>query len=195
MASSLTKRREPYKFMMGVAIAGMALLFLSLSCLYIIRKSGPNWNNFALPGIFWVSTGIILASSASLQMAANAFKKDKFIVYKWLMGATLALGVAFIATQIFGWKQVFDAGFAINKSAASAFLYTLSGLHILHIAGGIAYLGVTLSGALKRPGYVNSFVHSVNPPTQLRLKLVSIYWHFVDVLWIYLFLFLLYHHQ
>ncbi len=195
MASSLTKRREPYKFMMGVAIVGMALLFLSLSFLYIIRKSGSNWNNFALPNIFWVSTCIIIASSGTLQVAMQAFKKEQFLAYRWLIGATLSLGAAFIVTQILGWKQIFDSGFSINKSVASAFLYTLSGLHILHIAGGLIYLAVTLSGALKRPSYVDSFVYSVNPPTQLRLKLVSIYWHFVDALWIYLFLFLLYHHN
>ena len=82
----------------------------------------------------------------------------------------------------------------MHNNIAGAFLYTLSGLHILHILGGIIYLGVTFSHALKRVTYVDSFVYSVNPPTQLKLQMVSIYWHFIDILWIYLFVFLLYHH-
>ena len=195
MPSNLTKRREPFKFMMGVSIIGMSLLFLSLSFLYILRKSSTNWNNFELPSIFWVSTSIIVASSLTLQRAMKAFKKDDFQHYKWLIGVTLTLGAAFIITQIIGWKQVFEAGFNLSNSLASAFLLTLSGLHILHILGGIIYLAVTFTSALKKSTYVDAFVYSVNPPTQLRLQLVSIYWHFVDILWICLFLFLLYHHS
>ncbi len=130
-----------------------------------------------------------------MQAATKAFKKDQFYRYKWLMGATLGLGAAFIITQVLGWKQIFNAGFGMHNSVAGAFLYTLSGVHIVHIAGGIIYMAVTLSGALKRASYVDSFVYSVNPPTQLRLQLVSIYWHFVDALWLYLFLFLLYQHS
>jgi cytochrome c oxidase subunit III len=124
----------------------------------------------------------------------QAFKKDKFSSYKWLVGFTLALGTAFIVMQIFGWKQLFDTGIDMHTSMAGAFLYTLSGLHILHILGGIIYLGITFASALKKVTYVDSFVYSVNPPTQLRLQLVSMYWHFIDALWIYLFVFLLYHH-
>ncbi|MDO1448813.1 cytochrome c oxidase subunit 3 [Rhodocytophaga aerolata] len=194
MPSYLTKRREPFKFMMGVSIIGIILLFVSLSFLYLLRKSSPDWHNFKLPAIFWLSTAIILASSGSLYVAVQSFKRDKFIAYKWLIGLTLLLGVSFILTQIVGWKQLFNTGVYMHNNIAGAFLYTLSGLHILHILGGIIYLGVTFSHALKRVTYVDSFVYSVNPPTQLKLQMVSIYWHFIDILWIYLFVFLLYHH-
>jgi cytochrome c oxidase subunit 3 len=194
MAGHLTKRREPYKFMMGVAIFGIVLLFSSLSFLYLLRKSSTDWNNFKLPAIFWLSTLIILASSGTLFAGIKAFKKDRFSAYKRLTGITIGLGIAFIITQFIGWKQLFDTGIAMRSSIAGAFLYTLSGLHILHILAGIIYLAITFSSALKRVTYVDAFVYSVNPPTQLRLQLVSIYWHFVDVLWIYLFVFLLYHH-
>jgi cytochrome c oxidase subunit 3 len=194
MSGYLTKRREPYKFMMGVAIFGIVLLFLSISFLYLLRKSGTDWNNFKLPGIFWVSTFIILASSGTLYAAIKAFKKDNFHTYKWLTGITLSLGTTFIITQFIGWKQLFDTGIAMRNSVSGAFLYTLSGLHIVHILAGIISLSITFSSALKRVTYVDAFVYSVNPPTQLRLQLVSIYWHFIDVLWIYLFGFLLYHH-
>jgi cytochrome c oxidase subunit III len=194
MAGYITKRREPFKFMMGVSIVGIVLLFVSLSLLYLLRKSGADWHTFKLPAIFWLSTAIILASSSSLYKAIQAFKKDKFATYKWLTGLTLLLGISFIITQIIGWKQLFDTGITMHSNVAGAFLYTLSGLHILHILGGIIYLGVTFSSALKRVTYIDSFVYSVNPPNQLKLQLAAIYWHFVDALWIYLFVFLLYHH-
>ena len=194
MSVNITKRREPHTFMLGVVIVSIIILFFSLSFLYLLRKSGANWNNFRLPDIFWVSTVIILFSSGTLYSSIVAFKKDKFTAYKWLTGFTLVLGVAFISTQIIGWKQLFDTGIAMHNSVAGAFLYTLSGLHILHILGGIIYLGIIFSSALKRVTYVDAFVYSVNPPTRLRLQLVSIYWHFVDALWVYLFIFLLYHH-
>jgi cytochrome c oxidase subunit 3 len=180
--------------MLGVTIVGIVLLFVSLSVLYLLRKSGSNWNTFKLPGIFWLSTVIIMGSSSTLYSAIQAFNKDKFASYKRLIGFTLILGTLFIVTQIAGWKQLFDTGIAMNNSVAGAFLYTLSGLHILHILGGIVYLAITYSSALKRVTYVDAFVYSVNPPTRLKLQLVSIYWHFIDVLWIYLFVFLLYHH-
>jgi cytochrome c oxidase subunit 3 len=180
--------------MLGVVMVSIIILFFSLSFLYLLRKSGANWNNFRLPDIFWVSTVIILFSSGTLYSSIVAFKKDKFTAYKWLTGLTLLLGVAFISTQIMGWRQLFDTGIAMHNSVAGAFLYTLSGLHILHILGGIIYLAIIFSSALKRVTYVDAFVYSVNPPTRLRLQLVSIYWHFIDALWIYLFIFLLYHH-
>lgn len=194
MSGNITKRREPHTFMLGIVMVSIIILFFSLSFLYLLRKSGANWNNFRLPDIFWVSTVIILFSSGTLYSSIVAFKKDKFTAYKWLTGLTLLLGVAFISTQIMGWRQLFDTGIAMHNSVAGAFLYTLSGLHILHILGGIIYLAIIFSSALKRVTYVDAFVYSVNPPTRLRLQLVSIYWHFIDALWIYLFIFLLYHH-
>lgn len=194
MSSHITKRREPFKFMMGVSIVGIILLFVSLSFLYLLRTSGADWSNFKLPSIFWLSTLIILSSSGTLYGAIGAFQNEKFVSYKWLIGCTLFLGILFIITQIIGWKQLFDTGIGMRNSIAGAFLYTLSGLHILHILGGIIYLGILFSSALKRVTYVDSFVYSVNPPTQLKLQLLSIYWHFIDALWIYLFGFLVFHH-
>lgn len=195
MANLLTKRREPFAFLLTVGIVGMALLFLGMSFIYVIRKSGSDWATFRLPGIFWFSTAAIVASSFTLSQANAAFRKEKFVAYKWLTGITLSLGVLFIISQFIGWRQLFVAGVALNKSASGAFLYVLSGLHILHIVGGIIVLAMAFTNALKHSTYVDSFVYSVNPPTQLKLKLVTIYWHFVDVLWIYLFLFFLYHHS
>jgi cytochrome c oxidase subunit 3 len=180
--------------MLMAGIASIIFLFGTLSFLYIIRKAGRDWVVFQLPDIFWWSTAVIICSSLSLQMALHFLRKDKFIAYKWLTGGTLFLGIIFICTQLVGWHQVVVKGISL-ASPAGAFLFMLSGLHILHIVGGLVFLFMAFLNVLKRPRYVDAFVYSVNPPNQLKLRLVSMYWHFVDVLWLYLFLFLLYHHN
>jgi cytochrome c oxidase subunit 3 len=195
MIKLLTKRREPFKFMLGVGIFGIVFIFLALSFIYVMRKSSADWVNFKLPAIFWVSTAFIVLSSLSLNGANKAFKREEFSSYKWLTGCTLTLGILFIITQLIGWQQLVKMGVIMRNNPAGAFLYVLSGLHILHIIGGIVFLSIAFIDAIKRTTYVDAFVYSINPPNQLRLKLVTIYWHFVDILWIYLFLFFLYHHS
>jgi cytochrome c oxidase subunit 3 len=83
----------------------------------------------------------------------------------------------------------------LHNNTAGAFLYVITGVHLLHILGGLFLLVITLVNAVRRTTYVDAFVYSVNPPNQLKLKLVTVYWHFVDALWVYLFLFFLYHHH
>ncbi|QHT69544.1 heme-copper oxidase subunit III [Rhodocytophaga rosea] len=192
MSNILTRRREPFRFMLIVGIVGIVFLFLTLSLLYLLRKSSTDWVAFHIPLIFWVSTGMILLSSITLHQAIIYFKREHFRRYRWSMGITLLLGVLFICTQLLGWWQLTSEGIGM-KTPAGAFLYMLTGLHILHILGGIVFLSVAFVHAVKRPQYVDSFVYSVNPPNLLRLQLGTVYWHFVDGLWIYLFLFLLYH--
>lgn len=178
--------------MLIVGIAGIIFLFMTISVLYIMRKTGTDWISFQMPVIFWGSTAVILFSSFSLHHANICFREEHFAQYRWLTGITLGSGIIFIGTQLFGWWQLTTNGVGL-KTPAGAFLYMMTGLHILHIVGGIIFLFIAFIHAVKRREYVDSFVYSVNPPNQLRLQLVTIYWHFVDALWIYLFFFLLYH--
>lgn len=191
MTNILTKRREPYKFMLIVGIVGIVFLFMTLSVLYIMRKSAADWESFRIPVIFWGSTAVIMFSSLSLQQANICFRQEHFAQYRWLTGITLGSGIIFIVTQLFGWWQLTNEGISM-KTPAGAFLFMMTGLHILHIIGGIIFLLIAFIHAIKRPDYVDAFVYSVNPPNQLRLQLVTIYWHFVDALWLYLFLFLIF---
>jgi cytochrome c oxidase subunit III len=195
MSNFFTKRREPLTFMMGTAIVGMVIVFLGLMLLYVIRKNTADWLYFKLPGIFWISTLIIIFSSFTLNRANAALRQERFQLYKWLIGFTLTLGIAFIASQFIGWQQLVENGVVLNSSPSGAFLYVISGLHILHILGGLIFLAIIFVKALSQTTYVDAFVFSINPPTQLRMSLLTIYWHFVDLLWVFLFLFFLYHHS
>lgn len=191
----LNKRREPYQFMLLLGIFGSVLFFLLLTLVYLSRKSSSDWMNFRLPGVFWLSTLLILLSSFSLHQAHLAFRREQFFLYRIQLGMTLTLGFTFIPMQFLGWSQLIETGITLGRSTAGAFVYLLSGLHMMHILGGLIFLTVLFTESLRRTSYVDSFVYSVNPPNQLKLKLATMYWHFVDILWIGIFLFLWYQHS
>jgi cytochrome c oxidase subunit 3 len=194
MSKLLTKRREPYQFMLYLGMLGSILIFVMFSFIYLMRKSDAEWANFQLPVAFWLSTGAILLSSLALHGANMAFRRERFVQYKWLIGTTLALGMAFIGLQYVGWEEMQRMDVLLRNNTAGAFIYVITGVHLLHIMGGLFLLAITFINAVRRTTYVDAFVYSVNPPNQLKLKLVTVYWHFVDALWVYLFLFFLYHH-
>jgi cytochrome c oxidase subunit III len=191
----LTKRREPFRFMLWLGIFGSAMIFLLLVVIYISRKSASDWVIFPLPPIFRLSTLVILLSSLTLHLANRAFKRELFFIYRLQMALTLTLGFAFVLMQLVGWAELIKVGVKLNNNPAGAFVFLLSGLHMLHIAGGLVFLAIIFAEAIRRISYVDSFVYSVNPPNQLRIRLVTTYWHFVDVLWVLLFVFLLFHHS
>ncbi len=194
----LTKRREPLQFMLWCAILGMTLTFLFLTLMYVLRKSVGTapWESFVLPKVFGISTFFIVFSSYTLHEANKAFGKEDFFTFRYLLGATLFFGVLFIFTQWLGWGQMQAKGFPLVKGQVSGgFIYVISGLHVLHLVGGMVALLWVFFQVIRRTNYVDAFVYAVNPPNQLRLRLVSIYWHFVDILWIYLYLFFSYHHR
>lgn len=190
-----TKRREPLHFLLWMGILSSVLIFTVLLGIYAVRKVGPSWYETPLPGIFWLSTIVVFLSSVSLHEAGNAFQKERFAWYRIFLGITLFLGMAFVGMQGYGWLQMIDQGFTLRGNPSAGFVYVLTGLHVVHILGGLIYMGVLFREATKNQSYIDSFVYSVNPPNRLKIKLMTIYWHFVDVLWLYLFLFLLYHHN
>lgn len=194
MSNLLTKRREPFRFMVWLGIAGSVLLFTVLLVTYVIRSSGPNWDDVKLPTVFLLSTVVMLVSSLTLHTANQAFQNERFPMYRTYMGITLLLGILFMLLQGWGWRQMVVAGIRLEANPAGGFIYILSGLHLLHILIGLIFLLIAFSEALRRRQYVDAFVYSVNPPNQLKIKLITLYWHFVDALWIGVFMFLLVHH-
>ena len=194
MTNSITRRREPFRFMVWLGIAGSVLVFTVLLAIYAVRSTGPGWAEVRLPVVFLLSTIVILVSSLTLHNANQNFKNEQFAGYRANLTATLTLGMAFIVLQGWGWRHLIVAGVGLENNPAGGFVYIISGLHLLHILLGLIFLGIALAEAMRRTAYVDAFVYSVNPPNQLKLRLLTLYWHFVDVLWIGLFLFLLIHH-
>ncbi|MCY7350498.1 MAG: cytochrome c oxidase subunit 3 [Cytophagaceae bacterium] len=191
----LTRRREPFTYLLTLGMLGSALLFGVLLFAYLMRKGSTDWHDVVLPRIFWASTAIMIISSFSLHAANRALRHERFLHYRILLGITLLLGLCFVVMQVWGWKSMIDTGVKLNKDLAGAFIYLLSGVHLIHIAGGLVALLMLWAEALRRTSYVDTFVYVVNPPTRLKIRLITLYWHFVDALWLAVFLFLLYHHQ
>lgn len=194
MNNLFTKRREPFRFMVWLCIAGSVLLFTALLVTYVIRSSGSGWAAIKLPNVFLLSTVVILVSSLTLHTANQAFRNERFPMYRTYIGITLLLGILFMLLQGWGWRQMILAGIQLEANPAGGFIYILSGLHLLHIIIGLIFLLIAFAEALRRRQYVDAFVYSVNPPNQLKIRLITLYWHFVDVLWIGVFIFLLVHH-
>lgn len=193
MLKHLTKRREPLAFMLYLGILGSSLLFFFIVLVFITKEFSNQQINLKIPGVFWASTWIILSSSSTLHWANKAFKEERFRSYRLNISLTLIFGIAFIVLQALGWQQMIAGGITMSNNTGGMFIYIISGLHLIHALGGIIALVVANRDAFKRMEYVESYVYSVNPPNQLKLRLISIYWHFIDALWLVLFIFLLYH--
>ncbi|MVM29578.1 heme-copper oxidase subunit III [Spirosoma sp. HMF4905] len=194
MSNFVTKRREPFRFMVWLGIASSVTVFTMLLVTYVIRRTGSGWVNIKLPTVFLISTVVIMLSSFTLNNAMLAFRHERFGSYRTNLATTLGLGILFMLLQGWGWRQLVLEGVGLEGNPAGGFIYIISGIHLLHILVGLIFLGIVLGEALLRRPYIDSFVYSVNPPNRLKIRLITLYWHFVDILWIGLFLFLLVHH-
>jgi len=186
MVSEINKSKSsfvhPLKFALWIGIGSIVMMFISLTSAYIVRQAAGNWLEFKLPSVFMLSTCAILLSSITLQMASSAFRKGNESTYKLMLLSTLALGMIFILFQYQGWLQMRASGIELSGNPSGSFVYVLSGLHAAHVIGGIGILFLACYHAFVLP-----FVQSER--RLLRLDLTSQYWHFVDVLWVFLFIF------
>ena len=178
-------RNKTHKPLLWLGMMSMLMLFAGLTSAVFVRRAEGNWISFDLPLDLYISCFIIALSSLTLFYASRSVKNNNYQGVKIGVGATLLLGIAFVVSQFSAYGALVDGGmfFAGPTSNASwAYLYVLVGLHLAHLFGGIIVLIITLFSALKE---------RYNAEDNIGLQLTSIYWHFLDVLWIYLFLFLM----
>lgn len=175
-----TNRFHPLKFMMWLGIAGMVMLFAALTSAYLVRKGQGNWQAFHIPLIFWVNTGAIILSSVTMQISVKAFSKYDVQKYRRALLATLGLGTFFLIGQVVGWQQLDRGGIHLTGNPSGSYLYVISGVHAAHIAAGVLILFFAV---------LKSFFRPFNPNRLINLQITATYWHFVDILWIYLFIF------
>jgi len=195
MPKLLSHKKHPQENILVIAMTGMTILFIVLLIAYLSLKGGNGWLDFQLPKVFALSTFFMIASSYTLYVANTAFKKEDFFTYRYFLAATIFLGLAFIVCQLVGWYALHAKNLVLVQGKTSvAFLYMISGLHILHLVLGLTALGVLLYQALRKIDYVDSFVYAVNPPNQRYVHLASIFWHFLDILWIMLYIFFYINH-
>src|ERR1700744_874479 len=174
------KKIHPHKFTLWVALGSIIMMFAGLTSAYVVKRDQPGWTTFSIPRAFWYSTATILVSSLTIQMALKAFKDREMLRYRNLLTATAILGIAFSLLQWVGFRQIWNTGITLRGSGGGQFLYVIAGLHVVHVLGGVVALLVTLARA---------YVSKVRNYSSVPVELLATYWHFVDLLWIYLLIF------
>ena len=177
-----TLSMHPQKFALWLFIVTVVMVFAAFTSAYIVRRAEGNWLDFELPTLFWTTSGIILLSSVSMHWAYYSAKKDQLVQLKIAMFITLGLGVAFLVGQFEAWGALVDQDVFFVGNPAGSFVYVLSGVHGLHIISALLFLGIVVFKA---------FRYKVHSKRMDALEMCVTYWHFLDGLWIYLFLFLL----
>ena len=173
-----------------VVIAGIVMLFTALTSAYIVRSASSNdWQPIAMPRVLWLSTALIMISSVTMEISRRSLKgqgkQQSDAGYgRWLV-ITVALGLAFLATQLLAWRQLVRQGVYMASNPFNSFFYLFTAAHGLHLLGGILALGYLLLRTTRKRATVDSELRRVG-----AADAASIYWHFMDGLWVALFMLL-----
>jgi cytochrome c oxidase subunit 3 len=176
------RKMHPHKFMLWVAIGSISMMFAGFTSAYIVKSNQAGWQPVQMPKIFFLSTVLILASSGTIYLAYRAMKNRQTVNYRTLVSVTALLGLAFVVTQYFGFKELWAQRITFKESVAGSFFYIITGVHALHVIGGVIALLVIFTRAFSS----KTKYYSTTP-----VEIAGAYWHFVDILWLYLFAFFL----
>jgi cytochrome c oxidase subunit 3 len=181
--TSEPQKIHPHKFTLWVAMGSIVMMFMALTSAYIVKKNSGSWLEFDLPRVFLYSTFTIILSSITIYLAAKAFKAREMSRYKVLITTTAILGVLFIVMQWAGFRELESSNIALTgpkSNSAASFLFVITGLHMAHVLGGVIALLVI---------FIRAYAVKIKNYSSLPIELVGTYWHFVGILWIYLFIF------
>lgn len=175
----------PKKFNMWLFIFTSFMMFAALTSGFIVYSGGSKAHGIKiiLPQAFLYSTIVIAASSITMFLASRAAKRSEFDKQRLFLVITTALGLVFFGLQVYACNVLIKMGvYFVNDNASQSFIYVFAGLHLLHIVAGVALLIYTLTRNFKTIGQAKNV---------FRMEFASIFWHFVDIIWIYLYVFLL----
>ncbi len=179
------RTERSYKLLLLFGMGSMFMMFAGLTSAFVVSRSRVDWmKDFQLPTAFYISTIIIIGCSITFHLAKKAIKKDRQKATTYLLLGTLALGISFVISQFIGFREVVDSGYFFTGNASSittTFLYMVTIVHLAHLFGGLISLLIII---------YNHFKQKYNSSQTLGIELGAMYWHFLDFLWVYLFLFL-----
>lgn len=168
-----------YYLGLSLGLVSILMFFMALTSAYLVRKGQGDWLTFQMPQILWATTAVLIISSLTVERARkllNAGSRGGFRVW-W--GVTTMLGLLFLAGQLMAWQQLREAGVFLSGNPSSSFFYVLSGAHGVHVMGGVLALVVVF------------FREHYRRVTQAAaVEMAAIYWHFMDLLWVFLLLLL-----
>src|SRR5437016_9280988 len=179
---------SPSRYRIGAwaGIGGIVMLFTALASAYIVRSaSGNDWQPIVMPKVLWLSTAVIVISSVTMEISRRSLKQDKNSSYSsWLM-VTVVLGLGFVASQLVAWRQLWRQGVYMASNPHSSFFYLFTAAHGVHLLGGLLALSYLLLRTRKKRNSIEGELRRVG-----AVDAATIYWHFMDGLWICLFLLL-----
>jgi cytochrome c oxidase subunit 3 len=181
---------HPKKFMMLIGMVSMTMMFVALTSALLVKKGDTvKWESFSIPSIFLYSTIAIILSSATIQWSLNFYKKGQD-QYKFLLFATFLLGVIFTALQYYGWIQIKELGFPLSGNVSGSFVYIITGFHLAHLIAGMLALFITLLLSIIKRNPIDELKRIADINKKVNYEILVMFWHFLGVLWIYLYSFL-----
>ena len=180
----LERKGQSYKLLLWFAMISMVMMFAGLTSAYVVSSSRKDWlKDFQMPSAFIISTLVIILSSVTFHLAGKAIKSNsRSLTTIWLL-STLGLGALFVVFQFLGFNQIVQNGYFFTGSESNvttSFLYIVVILHLAHLFGGLISLLIII---------YNHFKQKYNSTQTLGIELGAMYWHFLDILWLLLFLF------
>lgn len=176
-------KKKSAKPMLWISMISMVMFFAGLTSAYVISMKREDWVSFDLPNAFYISTLLIVMSSLSLMLSNYFLKNDKRQLSLILAVTTLFLGIGFVWQQYVGFNELKSVGLFFTgpeSTVSTSFIIGITFMHVLHLLAGIVVLFVVI---------YNHFKYKYKPNDLLGFELGAIFWHFVDILWIYLILF------
>jgi cytochrome c oxidase subunit III len=174
---------NPKKFALWLFIATVIMLFGAWTSAYIVKRADAGWTEIVLPWHFWVNTAVIAVSSLTMIATTYAARKENAEGVKIWLSITAVLGVTFLAGQILAYGELVALNeYFTGGEVSHSFIYVLTGAHGLHVVSGVVFLLIALGSA---------FRHNVHSQNMTQIEMCATYWHFLGILWLYLFVFLL----
>ena len=180
--SERVRSMHPQKFAMWLFIISVVMIFVSLTSAYVVKKGAGHWQYIEIPSLFQITSVIIALSSVTMQFAYWSAKRNNLFNIRLGVSLTALLAIGFIWGQVEGWAQLVDQGAYFVGNPAGSFIYVFTGLHIVHLIGGIVFLGIVL---------VSAFRYQIHSKRLARIEICTTYWHFLGGLWLYLYIFLI----
>lgn len=181
---------HPKNVMLFLLLAGLSFLFLALTVSYIYIRVTNDVPPVKLPLLFLFNTVILLGSSRTMMLVHKAYMEDNTLKYQHYLLRTMQLSLVFTFSQCVAWWLLFNDNILLSSSTTTAFLYVISFAHLAHVLAGLPFLYLFYRAAKKYMiDPVTVLVYFSDPEKRLKLRLLTVYWHFLDLLWIYLVLF------
>lgn len=189
----IDKRFSNYRLMLYFGLVSVSVLFVSLSMMYLFSKGQTESKQILLQlhPLFFFNSLLLGMSSIGLHFSNKYYHLDDYVRYKVFLGITFSTGSLFIIGQLAGWYLQWEGGYSLQHHSAS-YLYIISGLHGVHMLGGLIFMGYFFINAITQlRDFPTSIIYFTDPVAKHQLNNLSIYWHFMGALWLYLMAFFL----